>query len=251
MKTKWLLLSVVMVFLAACQVKKRDEAQLQTKVDSLTAVVENNEKMAATLYEANSLLDSIDVHRNLLRHSMFEGTSYENFSIRMNELNSYVKRTQNKIHDLESALKTAKQSGSSYNERVKDLKKSLEQSNQEIASLQEQVTKYRNENDNLIKTVNLQQAELDDKLSQIAVQQGEVGRLEARVNEILVQSRNDAADAYFARAEALELVSERTSFLAYRKKNAARQQALDMYRMAVLYGKDEAQTKVDELAKKL
>jgi chromosome segregation ATPase len=247
-----MLVFVVALLFSSCDLKKHEneKASLQVKVDSLVALVQNNQEMEKILQEADVLMDSIDANRNVLRYRMREGTSFQDFTSRIGELNDYVKRSTAKINDLETALRTSKQSGSSYSARVNDLKKSLEKGNQDIAALQEQVTKYKNDNDNLVKTVNLQQAEIEDKLTQISTRQEEVAKLEVRINEILTRARQNEADAYFARAEALELAAVRTNF-APKKKKITRQEALDMYRMAVLYGKNEAQVKVNELAKKL
>jgi chromosome segregation ATPase len=247
----FLVLSVASIVMLACNQMESEKANLQGKIDSLVTVVENNEFLTETMDEANALLDSIDETRNILRTKMWEGTSYDDFTARIEELNMYVKRSENKIAELETALKAAKQSGSSYSARLKTLKDALDNSAKDIALLQEQVDKYRDENDNLVKTVNLQQAEIEDKLSQIAAKENEVADLQTRIDEILAQAKVDEADAYYTRGEAYELAADRTSFLAGRKKKAARQQALDMYQMALLYGKEEAQVKVDELQKKL
>ena len=252
MRTKSILaMSVAAVVMLACQERGADRVTLQGKIDSLVAVVETNEMLTETMNEASALLDSIDASRNILRTRMWEGTSYDDFTTRIDELNTYVKRSESKISELETALRASKQTGSSYSARIKTLKDEIENSSKEIAALQEQVAKYRSENDSLIKTVNLQQAEIEDKLNQIAVKEGEVAQLEGRINEILSQARQDEADAYFERGEVYELVADRTSFLSVKKKKAARQSALDMYQMAVLFGKHEAQEKVDELQKKL
>ena len=246
-----LVMSAGAVMMLGCKQFDTEKAQLENKVDSLVTVVENNEFLARTMDEANALLDSIDETRNILRTKMWEGTSYDDFTSRIEELNMYVKRSENKIAELETALRAAKSSGSSYSARIKALKDAVDNSTKEIAALQEQVSKYRDENDNLIKTVNLQQAEIEDKLQQIVAKESEAAELQSRIDEILAQSRIDEAEAYYSRGEAFELAADRTSFLAGRKKKAARQQALDMYQMAVLYGKHEAQEKVDELQKKL
>lgn len=238
------------VVLLSCDVKHQEAAKLQHQVDSLVAIVEHTQEIEATLQESGALLDSIDVNRNRLRTRLWEGTTHEDFKDRIEELSEYVKKSQKKISDLETSLKSAKLSGASYNERIKNMKDELEKNSIELATLKEQVTQYKGENETLIKTVNLQQAEIDDKLSQIAAKQEEVAQLETRVTTILAQSKQDAADMYFARAEALELAANRTNFQP-RKRKATRQQALEMYQMAVLYGKDDAQTKVDELASKL
>ena len=252
MRTKSVIaVSVASILMLACNQLESDKVKLQTKIDSLVTVVENNEFLTETMDEASALLDSIDETRNILRTKMWEGTSYDDFTSRIEELNMYVKRSENKIAELETALKAAKQSGSSYSARLKTLKDALDNSAKDIALLQEQVNKYGDENDSLIKTVNLQQAEIEDKLNQIAAKESEANELQGRIDEILAQAKVDEADSYFSRGEAYELAADRTSFLAVRKKKAARQQALDMYQMALLYGKEEAQVKVDALQKKL
>jgi chromosome segregation ATPase len=251
-----ILLSIVMLMSISCQQMRTGQERgdektiLQAQVDSLTSLLENNQMLAETLHEADILMDSIDVNRDLLRNQMREGTSLEDFTARMKDLNDYVKRSESKINDLEKALRSAKQTGPSYNARIKELKESLEKNQMEIAALQEQVTKYKGENETLITTVNLQQAEIEDKLIQIAVREEEVVKLEGRITEILEHAKRNEGDAYYARGEALELVAVRTNF-APKKKKVARQEALSMYKMAALYGKAEAQKKVDELAKKL
>jgi chromosome segregation ATPase len=251
MKAKSLvLMSVAAVLLLACMEKKNDQLALQNKIDSLIYLVETNQILTETFNEAETLLDSMDKSRNILRNRLWEGTSYEDFTYRMKELNSYVKRSESKVKDLETALKASKLSGSSYSARIQSLKDELSNSTSELASLQEQVAKYRDENDSLIKTVNLQQAEIEDKLSMIAVKESEVAQLEGRINEILIQAKQDEAEAYYARGEVYEQLAIRTNF-APRKRKAAQQSALDMYQMAVLYGKQEAQSKVDELQKKV
>ena len=104
-----MLLSVVAVVLisTSCQeLKQTQEARLQLKVDSLAALLENHEKMAATLHEADILMDSIDASRNMLRTQMREGISFEDFTSRIAEINGYVKRSETKIHDLEMSLRS-------------------------------------------------------------------------------------------------------------------------------------------------
>lgn len=243
-------MSVAAILMLACQERKTEQSVLQNKIDSLVYLVENNQTLTETFTEAEALLDSMDKSRSVLRNRLWEGTSIEDFTYRMKELNSYVKRSESKIAELENSLKAAKQSGSSYSSRIKTLKDELDNSTSEIASLQEQVAKYRDENNTLVKTVNLQQAEIEDKLSMIAVKEGEVAQLEDRISEILIQAKQDEAEAYYARGEVYEQLAIRTNF-APRKRKAAQQSALDMYQMAVLYGKQEAQSKVDELQKKV
>ena len=239
------------LILTSCNEKQQEAEKLQHKVDSLVAIVEQTEELKTTLDESTALLDSIDIKRNRLRAQLWEGTTHDDFTSRIQELNQYVKRSEDKIKNLETALKSSKLSGASYSERIKNMRDELEKNVKEITALQEQVAQYKTENETLIKTVDLQQAELEDKLSQIAAKQDEIAQLETRINTILAQSKQDAADQYFARAEALELAAARTSFMAAKKRKITRQHALEMYQLAVLYGKQDAQTKVNELASKL
>jgi cytochrome c553 len=116
--------------------------------------------------------------------------------------------------------------------------------------LQEQVEKYRNQNDNLVQTVSLQKAEIEDKLIQLDAKQQEITKLEAQVMDLMTESKISEAEAYFARAKAVEETAKRTRF-APRKKRETRKEALELYKMAVSFGKEEAKEKVTELEKKI
>ncbi len=74
--------------------------------------------------------------------------------------------------------------------------------------------------------------------------------METRVQELMVQSKVDEAESYFARALLVEETAKRTKF-APRKKRASRQQALELYKMSLFLGKEEAQPKIAQLEDKL
>jgi len=206
--------------------------------------------MASTLEQVGVLMDSIDVSRNVLRTSMLEGTSYVEYTRRMEELNEHVRRTQAKIDELEESVKSSKTSANSYASALKKIKAELKSTNEELATLQTQVDRYRNENENLVHTIDLQKAELADKLQQLSSSQEEIANLELNINQMLEQSKIDEAEAYFLRAETMEMVADRTHF-APRKKKETRKEALELYRMASFYGKEEAKSKIEELEEKI
>ena len=168
----------------------------------------------------------------------------------MKDINGYVKETQKKIDDLEKTLKTSKANANAFSKTIKKLKADLEAKTVEIASLQEQVDKYRNENQNLITTVGMQEAELSDKAVQIETKTQELALIEARVQELMIQSKMTEADAYYARGEAVEEAAARTK-LAPRKKKETLREAVELYKKALSLGKTEAQDKITELEKKL
>jgi len=58
------------------------------------------------------------------------------------------------------------------------------------------------------------------------------------------------ADAYFARAQAVEETANRTK-LAPKKKKASYQEAIELYKKSLSLGKKEAQAKITALQKKI
>ncbi|HOX83182.1 MAG TPA: hypothetical protein PLJ60_10205 [Chryseolinea sp.] len=238
----------VVVLFAACD--NGEKVALQTKVDSLRVELEASQKVAATLTEVGELMDSIDASRQLLRVNMVEGTTYDDYKSRMKDINGYVKDTQKKIDDLEKSLKSSNASVAGSKRALKKLKDDLEAKSKEIASLQEQVDKFRSENQNLITTVGMQEAELSDKSAEIETKNQELALIEARVQEMMIQSKMSEADAYFARGQAVEEAAKRTQ-LAPRKKKETYKEAIELYKKSLSLGKTEAQEKITALEKKI
>jgi chromosome segregation ATPase len=227
-----------------------ESKKLQTQVDSLKAELQTSQQFSQTLQEVGVLMDSIDANRQLLRVNMVEGTTYDNYTSRMKDINNYVKDTQNKIDDLEKNLKKSKGNANAYAATIKKLKSDLEEKSKEIASLQSKVDDLSNENKTLITTTQLQEAELTDKESQIQTKQQELALIEAKIQELMVQSKMSEADSYFARGQAIEEAANRTK-LAPRKKKATLKEALELYKKSQSLGNDKAQAKIDELTKKV
>jgi chromosome segregation ATPase len=238
----------IAALMIGCGAKEKE--MLQSKVDSLSLELETSQKMATTLTEVGAMMDSIDASRQLLRVNMVEGTTFDDYKNRMRDINGYVKETQSKIDELEKSLKTSNANSSSFSKTIKKLRADLESKTQEIASLQEQVDKYRNENQNLITTVGMQEAELTDKQTMIESKTQELALIEARVQEIMIQGKMSEADAYYARAQAVEEAANRTK-LAPRKKKETLREAVELYKKALSLGKNEAQDNITSLEKKL
>jgi chromosome segregation ATPase len=224
--------------------------KLQSQVDSLKSELQASQEFANTLQEVGVLMDSIDANRQLLRVNMVEGTTYDDYTSRMKDLNNYVKDTQSKIEELEKSLKKSKGAANAYAATIKKLKADLEAKNTEILNLQAQVDKYRNENENLVQTVTLQTKEIEDQEAEIAAKRQELALIEARIQELMVQSKMSEADGYFARAVAVEEAANRTK-LAPRKKKETLKEALELYKKSLSLGKAEAQAKITELEQKM
>lgn len=241
-------LIVLVVVLSSCGA--REKAELQAQVDSLKVELETSQRLANTLMEVGVLMDSIDASRQLLRINMVEGTTYDNYTARMKDINKYVKETERKIEELEKALKKSRGSVSAYAKQVTKLKADLEAKTNEIIALQEQVEKYRNENRNLSDLATMLEDQLADKEMQIRAKEQELALLESRIQQVMIQSKVSEADATYARALALEEAANRTK-LAPRKKKETLKEALDLYKKAYSLGKKEAAQKISELEKKL
>jgi DNA repair exonuclease SbcCD ATPase subunit len=242
-----LIVLVIGISMMACD---RGSEKLQTQIDSLKAELETNQEFAQTLQEVGVMMDSIDANRQLLRVNMVEGTTYEDYSSRMKDINNYVKDTQRKIEDLEKSLKKSKGATNAYAATIKKLKGDLEAKNAEILELQAQVDRFRNENENLVTTVTLQSKEIDEQEAELQSKRQELALIESRIQELMVQSKMNEADQFYARAEAIELAANRTK-LAPRKKKETFKEAIELYKKALSLGKAEAQAKITELEKRI
>ncbi len=228
----------------------REKAELQAQVDSLKIELETSQRLANTLMEVGMLMDSIDASRQLLRINMVEGTTYDDYTARMKDINKYVKETERKINDLEKALKNSKSTVAVYARQVAKLKADLETKTSEIIALQEQVERYRSENRNLSDLATMLEDQLSDREAQIQAKEQELALIEARIQHLMIQSKISEADAAFARAQAIEETANRTK-LAPRKKKETLKEALEWYKKAYSLGKKEAQPKITELEKKV
>ena len=227
-----------------------ENTKLQSQVDSLKFELQTTQELAQTLTDVGVLMDSIDASRQLLRVNMVEGTTYDDYSSRMKDINNYVKDTQSKIEDLEKALKKSKGTSNAFSAAIKKLKADLEERSKEITNLQGQVEQLSNENRNLITTTELQEAELSDKEAQIEAKGQELALIEARVQEIMIQSKMSEADSYYARGEAVEEAANRTK-LAPKKKKETLKEALELYKKAQSLGNANAQAKIVLLEKRV
>lgn len=248
MVKKLMMILSVAALLSSCD--QREKVRLTTQVDSLRTELMVSQQAAQTLQEVGVLLDSVDASRNLLRTNMIEGTSYDEYISRMHDVHDYVKETQRKIRDLERSARRSKSAAASYESTIKKLKRDMEKTSREMVALQELVNNYRTQNDQLAQTVSLREQELAEKTELIRVKEQELATIENQVNQLMIESKLSEADAYYKQAQAVEETARRTKF-APRKKKRTRQEALELYKMALFLGKTEAQQHIAVLEKQL
>lgn len=238
----------VIGMLWSCGTKEKE--QLRSQNDSLRTELQMSQQTAKTLEEVGSLIDSIDANRKLLRTDVVEGTSYNDYSSRLKDINSYIRNTEQKIAELEATAKKSKNSSASYSASIKRLKADLEASTTQIAALQQEVEKMRGDNAQLTANVSQRDSVINVHGETIKMREQDVANLETKVQEINNQARMTQADMYFAQAQALETAAQRTKF-APKKKKETQREALELYKLSLSLGKTEAQTKIEELEKRL
>jgi chromosome segregation ATPase len=241
------ILSVVAMFLSC---DYRENVRLSARVDSLRYELESAQANAQTLQEVGFLIDSIDASRKLLQTRMVEGTSYDEYISRLASINEYVRASQKKIVELEKSMRKSAATATSYAATVKKLKSELEKNNREVLALQELVNNIQRDNQSLASAIGEKDVQLIQKAELIDQKQQELQTLEARIQELAQRSKLNEAEAYFIQAQQVEETARRTKF-APRKKKASWAQALELYRVSLFLGKEEAQPKIAQLEEKL
>jgi chromosome segregation ATPase len=121
--------------LGSCSLKREEIANLTNENDSLKAALATSREMLFTLREVGSLIDSIDANRKALRVRVVEGTTLLSYQERLMEVNEYVKRSEEKLKDLRSALQAANTESEAYLMMVSSLQDELSISSDEIQRL--------------------------------------------------------------------------------------------------------------------
>lgn len=242
---KYLLGLVIIAALFSCDTKEK--AILQQKVDSLSVQLTASRQVEKNMNEVGVLIDSIDASRNSLQLSMVEGNNYADYVSRLNAINLYVKQTETKLDDLEKSSKNNSKASASA---IRRMKADLEKRSSEIVELQLQVARLRDENLAVWANVNEKDSILAMKDQVIKLNESDIASLEKLITTTQEETRIKVANLYYAQAAALESAADRTQF-APRKKKEARREALELYKLSLSMGNNEAQVKITDLEKKL
>jgi chromosome segregation ATPase len=226
---------------------KKEKAQLQRKVDSLSAELQASKQTEQVMEEVGVLIDSIDASRRALRTEMVEGTSYADYIDRLKDINQYLQETEDKIAQIEKNAKTEKGVSRAA---IKKLKTDLDARSQELLALQVEIEKMREENKTLSRNVTERDSTIVSRDEMIKLREQDVAELESLVKDINEQTKLKVANLYYAQAQALETAAKRTHF-APRKKKETKREALELYKLSFSLGKAEAETRINELEKDL
>lgn len=241
-------LLIILLLIAGCNSKELTRLQIQN--DSLRSELATRHTVMASLKDVRGLLDSIDANRNSLRSNLNEGTSYEEFSIRLQDINQFVKMSEEKIGMIQKALKSSQHESSAYLMLVDALKSEVQLRVDEIVKLNEEVSKFKDQNDGLQEKLRLKEHEVNEINIQISTKQQELFLLEAKIEAMVNNFKVTEADAYYARARAVEEAANRTK-LAPQKKRETFKEALELYKRSLSLGKKEAKVDIANLEKKI
>lgn len=224
--------------------------ELRSQNDSLRHELEVSHQFVSVMRDVQSLIDSIDASRRILRTHLSEGTSVANVTSRLEDINRYIKATTEKIGEIETALKSSSNEANAYLMMVDALKGEVELRESEIRALEDNVAALQQENNDLLQITKSQEAELADMQSKITTKQQELNLLQAKVDEMIVNLNITEAEAYYARARAVEEAARRTRLAPSKKKETYRE-ALELYKKALSLGKQEARQNISDLEKKI
>lgn len=236
------------LLLAGCN--SNELARLQSENDSLRSELNSRHSVLTSLKDVSGLLDSIDANRNSLRTNLSEGTSYSDFTTRLKDINEFVKMSEEKINLIQTALKNSKHEASAYLMLVDALKSEVQIRVDEIVKLEQEVSKYQEENHGLLQEIKLKEDEVKEINIKISEKQQELLLLESRIEAMVKSFKVTEADAYYARARAVEEAANRTK-LAPSKKRDTYKEALELYKRALSLGKQEAKVDIEKLEQKI
>jgi hypothetical protein len=242
---KYILLISVAASLFSCG--KKEKAQLQIKIDSLSVALSESKKTEVAMNEVGVMLDSIDASRHLLHAKIVEGISYADYVNRLKDINTQIKDSQVKLANLEKSLANAK---SASLITVRRLKNDLDLKSKEIVALQMDVVTLREKNNHLVTTVSQKDSIVSSRDEVIKLKNANVASLQDQAQEANEQNRIKVAGLYFAEAQALEVAANRTHFAPHKKKET-RKEALELYKLSFSLGNVDAQNKILELEKKI
>jgi chromosome segregation ATPase len=240
------LVIVVLIGLSfiACDSKKI--AHLEKQNDSLRNELTVRSVMGDRMREVNTLLDSIDINRKLLKTELKEIASVDELKSRLEDINAYVKRSEKKIEAIEAQLRRSRNEAFAYTMMVDALKGEVVIRDGEVVQLASAVTDYQKSNRTLMDSVRYHEGKVTDMHLSISEKQKQLAELETKVHSLETDFRLTEAEVYYAKAKLLEEAARRTR-LAPQKRKQTFTEALELYRKAYSLGKEEAKINIQLL----
>lgn len=204
-----------------------------------------------TLVEIGLWLDSIDRNRyDVLVDWRENGTPFDKYKYRLRAIKNYVEETEMRIQELNERIREVGTSSPEGDKMIAWLRERIMQRSIEIKQLKLRLYKYTRENQALYQQVSQQDLQFDQDESQLVEQQKALENLSRRVDAARESYLSLRASSAYSEAEALEEVANRTRFSGIKKRESL-EQALNLYRLSLQYGNEQARLKILQLEKKL
>jgi hypothetical protein len=226
----------LLLFSCNSEVKK-----LKAENDSLRMQLRTGNQVVSTIVSVNTLLDSIDATRNVMKLNHSEGEKVD-YAKRMLDLKDYIKQTENKIVELEAEMVETSVNSETYLAIIGALRDELHVRNEELGLIEE--------NSELNEDMKLKGVQLEDVESRLEVKKTELKLLELQIKELVKRMNISEAEGLYAQAGAMEEAARRTKLAPHKRKETYRE-ALALYEKSFEKGKKDAQAKIDELRKKV
>lgn len=229
--------AILLFIISACTNKEAEV--LRTENDSLKSVLQVNTTVMTTLQEVGAMIDSIDASRQKIKMELVEGISEENYTAKLQAIHEHVRRSENKIKQLEESMKELKTNESFYMDMIAALKDDLELRLQEIYSL-EKVNKELEEK------VKVQESDLQESFIELEKKQQALAQQELEVAQLVSKLKLSESQTLYAKGQALEESASRIK-LAPNKKKATLREAVGYYRKAAELGNKDAMARLKDL----
>jgi chromosome segregation ATPase len=216
--------------------------ELEAENDSLRHEIITGGHVVNALVSVNTLLDSIDATRHVMRMNQADGLERKSYDQRMIELKDYIKQTEEKLGELEASMVETNVNSESYVVIITALKDELRIRNEELGLIEE--------NSELNNEVMLKGVQLEDVEARLDVKKTELKMLELQIKELVKRMGISEAEGLYAQAGAMEEAARRTKLAPFKRRQTYRE-ALALYEKSLAKGKKEAKAKVDELRAKV
>ncbi len=238
-----LVLIILLLFNGCSSSLKEENKELQSRVDSLEAVLETGEYAIGLLEVVGQYLDSIDERRESVLVDLEVGLDDRDYIQRMKNLNQYFLKTEWAIRELEAI-------SGSYSIQIDRLKSTVNKKNDEISRLQVSVNTYRNAGDSLKGRLEITEAALIETQKSLDFSRMDVALAEMEISGLMEMVQLNEAEIYFAEGEGLEELAEKIRF-APKKKRKNLEEALIAFTTSFEMGYMPAKVPMERLKKRL
>lgn len=234
---KYIAALTLMAILFSCN--KQELITCHSENDSLRLELSNHASVVSVLQEVGTIIDSIDYNRKIMQINLFEGTVPNDNAMRLTEINKYVIKSEKKINDLESLLRSSNREGSIYMSMIDVLRTEIYERLEEIYALEQT-------NHQLEEKVKVQETDLQATYVELRKKEDALAHQNLKAQQIASKLKLTEAEVFFAKGSALEVSASKIRFAPHKKK-ATLIEAVGNYRKAAELGKKEATARLEAL----